>query len=126
MHPMQNRLLTILLILASLLGYLEWGGGNHVFLFEAEADILGKLFSNFGAVAHPLVLLPMLGQLLLGITLFQREPNRTLTVAGIACMGLLLGFMLFIGLFGLNSKILLSVLPFWFLAGWMLKRRWKA
>lgn len=109
---MKLKVLVFLLICTSLIGYLEWGGNNKMFLFQAEGDIIYKLFTNPRSVIHPFILLPMLGQVLLGFALFQNKPNKKLIYSGIACLGLLLGFMFLIGLFSLNFKIVLSTLPF--------------
>ena len=64
------------------------------------------------SIAHPMVLLPLLGQVLLLITLFQKRPSKTLTYLGMACLGILLGLMFFIGLIEMHIKILGSTLPF--------------
>lgn len=106
------KIINALLILASLLGYLEWGKDNRVFLFQAEGEILMKLFRNPESVIHPLTLLPMLGQVLLLITLFQKSPGKIITFIGLACIGLLLVFMFAIGLMSWNVKILISTIPF--------------
>jgi len=45
-------------------------------------------------------------------TMFQREPSRWPTFAGLACIGLLLILMAFIGVISLNYKIFLSTVPF--------------
>lgn len=109
---MKSKLLNILLIVTSLLGYLEWGGGNQVFLFKAEFDIIRKLLTDPASANHPLIILPMLGQLLLLITLFQKNPLKLLVYSGIICLSLLLGFMFFIGIIGSNYKIACSIIPF--------------
>lgn len=109
---MKQKLLNLCVILTSLLGHLEWGKDNKMFLFQMEAEIFGKLFSDPGSVLHPFIVLPLFGQLLLIITLFQARPGKWLTYAGIGCIGLLLGFMFVIGIIGLEYKILLSTLPF--------------
>lgn len=109
---MKSKTLNLLLILTSLIGYLEWGGGTHTFLFQAEYEILAKLFNDPESVFHPFVLLPLFGQLLLLITLFQKQPGRLLSFLGIGTIGLLLVFMFVIGLLGMNFKILGSTLPF--------------
>lgn len=108
----KSKILNVLLILTSLFGYLEWGKDNETFLFQAEAEILMKLFSNPESVIHPFTLLPMFGQILLIITLFQKNPGKILTYIALACIGLLLMFMFIIGLMSLNGKILISTIPF--------------
>src|SRR5690606_8621190 len=93
-------------------GYLEWGKDNQAFLFQAEGEILVKLFNNPESVIHPFTLLPMFGQILLLITLFQKTPGKILTYLALGCIGLLLMFMFVIGLMSWNVKILISTLPF--------------
>ena len=107
-----SKALNIGLMLTSLTGYLEWGKGNHLFLFQAQMQILSKLFSDPLSVIHPFILLPLAGQLILLFTLFQKKPSRLLTFAGMACLSLLLVFMFVIGLLSINLKILVSTLPF--------------
>lgn len=109
---MKQKLLNALLILTSLFGFLEWGKDNDAFLFEAEAEIIAKALNDAMAALHPFVLLPMAGQLALLITIFQHKPSKRLTFAGILCIGVLLVFILFIGLISANYKVALSALPF--------------
>lgn len=109
---MKSKALNLLLIITSLIGYLEWGNNNSSFLFQAEYEVIKGLFSNMGSVAHPFTLIPLIGQILIFITLFQKEPSRTLSYIGMACLALLLGFMLLIGAFAMNFKIFISTIPF--------------
>lgn len=108
----KSKILNLLLILTSLFGYLEWSGNNHVFLFQGEYEILTKLWSDPASVAHPFIVLPLISQLLLLFTLFQKTPGKWLTLSSIAGLVLLLGFMFIIGIISFNIKILFSTLPF--------------
>lgn len=112
MKFMKGKILNLLVILTSLIGFLQWGKGNSMFLFQAEAEVLSKLFVSPMDVIHPLIILPLLGQILLFFTLFQKEPNKFLTLSGVCALGLLLGLMFFIGLLNLTIKILASTIPF--------------
>jgi peptidoglycan/LPS O-acetylase OafA/YrhL len=87
-----------------------------MFLFQAEAEIVTKFFTDPLSVLHPFTVLPLLGQVLLLITLFQKKPGKILTYIGIGCIGILMVLMFFIGCISLNFKILLSTLPFLVLA----------
>ncbi|MEP0987673.1 hypothetical protein [Ekhidna sp.] len=109
---MNIRLLIVLVILSSLFGYLEWGGGNHSFLFEIEYQIIVSLLSQPKSVAHPFVIIPLLGQLILLVALFQKKPSRILIYLGILSLTLLLGIMFAIGIMSENFKILISTIPF--------------
>lgn len=109
---MKSKILNLLLVLASLMGYLEWGIDQKVFLFQIEADIISKLFTDPLSVIHPFTILPLAGQLILLITLFQKNLGRRLTFIGIAGLSILFILMFIIGLMTLNYKITLSTIPF--------------
>ncbi|MCZ2390832.1 MAG: hypothetical protein LC113_07110 [Acidobacteria bacterium] len=109
---LKAKLLNLGLILTSLVGYLEWGGGRRAFLFEAEATVLEKLFTDPLAASHPFTLIPLLGQLILLGTLFQKVPSNLITLAGIVCLSLLMLLISFIGIISLNLLIFLSTVPF--------------
>lgn len=118
---MRAKILNTLLLLTSLIGYLEWGGNNHLFIAEAEREIILKLYTETNSVIHPLILLPISGQLLLLFTLIQKKTNRMLSFIGIAALGCLLYFMLFVGIISLNYKIIISTLPFFLLSIYSVK-----
>ncbi len=109
---MKSKILNFLLILTSLIGFLEWGKDGKQFLFQVEAEIISKLFTDPISIIHPLTILPLAGQLILLITLFQKKPNKVLTFISIGGLGILLGLMFAIGLIDLNFKILFSTIPF--------------
>lgn len=109
---MSSKILHLLLIITSLIGYLAWGGDNQAFLFEVEWEFFQKVAEAPLSVIHPFTVLPLVGQLLLLVTLFQRTPSKTLAYLAIGGMGLLLGFMFVIGILGGNYLILSSTIPF--------------
>ena len=109
---MKSKILNFLLIIFSLIGYLEWSVNNHTFLFEAEIEILSKLFVNPKSVIHPFIILPIISQFLLLVTLFQKSASKKLTYISIFGLGLLVYFLLFVGLISLNYKIVISTIPF--------------
>ncbi len=107
-----KKILNALLIVSSLIGYLEWGQGNSSSVAKAEWEILIKVWSDPMSVLNPLTVLPFLGQLLLIITLFQKNVSRTLTLTGTTCIGILFLVILLVGILSMNAKIILSVIPF--------------
>lgn len=109
---MKSKILNVLLIITSLVGYLEWSGDSSSFLFQAEAEIFSKLFSDPKSVLHPFTVIPFIGQLLLVFTLFQKNPSRILTYTGIFALGFLMVFLFVIGLISMNLKIAGSTVPF--------------
>ncbi len=109
---MKRKILNFLLIITSLFGYLEWGGNRHAFLFQAEAEVLSKIFTAPLSVLHPFTILPLTGQVILMVTLFQKTPGKTLTYTGIVSVGILLTLVFVIGLMSLNYKMIASAIPF--------------
>jgi hypothetical protein len=112
----KKKVLNVLLIASSLLGYLEWGTDSHTFLFQAETEVIGKLLTEPLAALHPLTILPMLGQIALLVTLFQKITNRILTWFGLGSIGLLLLIILLSGLLGKHALVALSTAPFFITA----------
>ena len=108
----KDKLLNVCLILTSFIGYLEWGGNNSMFLLQGEIEIFSKFVKDSNSIVHPFILLPLIGQLLLLYTLFQKRTNKMVTYIGIGGIGILLLFMFLIGLISLNYKILISTIPF--------------
>lgn len=109
---MKTKLLNLGLILSSFLAYFEWGDGYHSFLIEMELEIFSKFIQDPISVLHPFTVIPFIGQVLLIITLFQKKPNRMLSLSGLAAISMLLLLVTFIGLLGMNFRIFLSTLPF--------------
>lgn len=116
-----SRLIRIGLILTSLICYLEWGGGNSSFLFQAEYGLFAD-FKGASSFMHPLIIIPMVGQLILLYSLFQSSPGRKLVMAGILCIGLLVVVILLVGLLSLNFKIIISTLPFLVLSVYYIRK----
>lgn len=121
---MKLKILNFLLVLTSLIGLLEWGKDNHMFLFEAEAEIIGKLFTDPMSVLHPFILLPLFGQLLLLVTVFQKRPRRVFTIIGLSGLSLLLLLMFLIGVMEVNYKMIFFALPFIIVAILVIRQLW--
>lgn len=109
---MINRLLALALVLTSLIGYLAWGNNQQVFLYQLEWDVILKLVNEPSSVLHPLVVLPLLGQLLLLITLFKKSPGKILLLTGMGFIGILFLMMLLVGILSSNAKIIFFALPY--------------
>ena len=120
---MKGKILNVIALFSSFLGYLEWGTNKSMFLFHAEYDILSKLFIKPLDVIHPLTILPLLGQFFLFITIFQKPTQKISTLIGISGIGLLYIILLLIGLIDLNWKIFFSTIPFLFISFIIIKER---
>ena len=117
MNLQKKRIFILLLILSSLLGYLEWGGGNRAFLHEMERDVILKLISSPKTAIHLLTILPLFGQYLLIAALIRKTNSIKLIYWGVGLISSLLLFIFFIGLISLQWEIFMSALPFIVLSG---------
>lgn len=111
-----KKILNLLLLLSSLFGYLEWGTGQHAFLFQAEMDIFIKAQNDTESLMHPFVVLPLIGQLLLLFTLFQKTPSKKLTYTGLILLSTIMLMLLLVGSLSMNMKVLGSIIPFFAVA----------
>lgn len=109
---MKGKVLNVIVIITSFAGYLEWGKDNSTFLLQAEIELLSRLVSQTESVLHPFTILPILGQLVLLYTVFQKRSSRMLTFIGVVGIGILLGFMFIIGIISMHYKTSLSTVPF--------------
>ncbi|MBX7125386.1 MAG: hypothetical protein K1X47_06815 [Cyclobacteriaceae bacterium] len=109
---MRQRLLTLGVMITFHFGYLAWGGDQHAFLFEAEAEIILNSFSSPETLVHPAVLIPLCGLVLLLIALFQSQPSRWMLWTGWAGLAIFHLLLLAIGLLTFSGWILISVAPF--------------
>lgn len=107
-----KRALNLLLLLSSFIGYLEWGTNKHMFIFQMEYEILFKIKKSVENFTHPMIILPLLGQLLLLFTLFQKKPGKKITYVAMAGLGILYLLILLTGLLTSKISIIGSALPF--------------
>jgi uncharacterized membrane protein len=117
---MKLKILNLVLLLTSFIGYLEWGVDQKMFLIKGEIIIFQKMLINPSEVFHPLIILPFLGQVLLIMSLLWQKAFNYLTYAGMACISLLMLIIFLIGILSLNFKMIASALPFIFTAVWIL------
>ena len=121
MEDNRKRLLIhVGLVLTSLIGYLEWGTDQSMFLFQVEWDVIQKVFTEPLATLHPLIWLPLIGQVILLVAAFRPSMRPLWTWLGIWGVGILLYFMFVIGLLGGGWMTSLSVVPFMALSVWVM------
>ncbi len=105
-------------LLTSLWGYMEWGGGNSAFIYESEYLVFFQKNGGIDTFTHPIVLLPLMGQILLLVSLFSRRPNRRVVMTGLVGIGLLFALIALAGLLSMNWKVLLSTVPYFLSVNW--------
>jgi hypothetical protein len=120
-----KKRLNLLLVLSSFIGYLEWAGGNHGFLIQMEYGLLFGDQQKAENFAHPMIMMPLAGQLILIYTLFQKTPSRFLSIVGLACLSVLMLLLTFIAIADTNWRIGLSVLPFLIVSTFVIRAHWK-
>lgn len=108
----RKKIVNIMIILSSLLGYLEWGKDQHAFIFEVVIDLLFKKTASISAFLHPFILIPISGLIMLLITVFQKNVSRLLSILGLACLSSIMLLLFFIGLLFPSIKIICSTIPF--------------
>ena len=111
-----QRILIVLLILSFQFCYLRWGGGHSAFIFQMEYELLFSGKTSAGSFIHPAILLPLSGQILLLVSLFQSSPQRWRTLTGVALTSLLVLLMLLAGVLAKDGKMVTSCLPFTLMA----------
>lgn len=120
-----KRLVNLLVVVTFFLGYMEWGTNNRAFVFNAAAALYNSLPNDLEGFLNPFVLIPLAGLIVLVITFFQAPPNRKLSLIGLACLGVFMVFLFFIGLTSLNIRIIVSTLPFLACAFLGLRLNWR-
>ncbi len=108
----QTRIYSLLLFLTFFGFYFEWAD-RSAFLFQMQYELIFK--DDKTSLLHPLIIGPAIGQLLLLFSLWK--PDRRLVLCGLLLLGLLALMVFITGIFSGNWKIILSVVPFWAVAG---------
>lgn len=103
------RYINVALSLTVLFCYFEWPDDSSAFLFKMEYTVFLK-GNKDESFTHPFILFPLIGQLLILISIFK--PNRKLTLAGVIMLSLLVLMILVAGIATSNPKIILSTIPF--------------
>lgn len=107
-----KRILNACLFFTSLFGYLQWGKDKHAFIFQLEYELFLKIKTSPQTLLHPLILLPLCGQLLILFTLFQKTPGRAVSLIGLACISIIMLMLLLVGIVTTDLRIALSSIPF--------------
>jgi len=110
------RLVNIGLLLAFSICYLEWGGGNSSFIFQAEYELFKKTDNLLSSLTHPLILAGLAGQILLLYSIFSKKPKKMLNTIGILILSPVVLLAFLAGALSLNFKMIAASLPFIILA----------
>jgi hypothetical protein len=116
-----KRLALFSVFVSFLFCYLKWGKDQSSFVYEVVYLILFKQGDPQNSFTHPLILLPFIGELILLFLVFQKAPSKRWAFIGMALPGILVLFLLFIGVISQNVKIVGATVPFLLSAGWVIR-----
>lgn len=120
----RNRIFAALTLISTFLVYFEWGGGNQAFLWEMELDLFQKATEDIAALGHPLIILPLMAQILLIVIIALPNARRSLPIVAVSLFGILAFIVLLGGVGGSNYKIIGFSLPFVILSSlWLFGRK---
>lgn len=111
-----KRLLNLALLIAFQFCYLEWPPNNAMFIFEGEIEIFSKTESWISNFTHPIILIGFSTQIVLLLGAILPNINSKLNNVAVLLLGALVLLFAFVGLLGLNYKIIFSTLPYLILA----------
>lgn len=120
----RNRIFAALTLISTFLVYFEWGGENQAFLWEMELDLFQKATEDIAALGHPLIILPLMAQILLIVIIALPNARRSLPIVAVSLFGILAFIVLLGGVGGSNYKIIGFSLPFVILSSlWLFGRK---
>jgi len=106
------RIINLGILLAFSICYLEWGGGNSSFIFQAEYELFSNRDKLLSSLTHPIILAGLIGQILLLYSIFSKKPNRWLNTTGILVLSPVVLLALLAGVLSFNWKMIAAALPF--------------
>lgn len=109
---MKYRVYNLSVLLSSLFGYLQWGDTQNAFLIELELEIFKKALTNPEALLNPIILVPLIGQVLLILAVLYKRSHKYLTYIGILALGILFCLIFYAGILSKRYWIPASTLPF--------------
>jgi hypothetical protein len=115
-HPVvpqiTHRLIGFGLLLAFSICYMEWGGDQSAFVFEAQYQIVTGPTGGIDTFTHPIVIGALTGQLLLLVYAFRSTPRPLVAWVGVAILSPVVLLILIGNVLSNNLKPVASVLPF--------------
>lgn len=102
------------LFLTFFLCYLEWGGGNSIFIWKMPYELVQNE-NIWSTITHPVILSGLLGVSGLLYGLFVRRPGRMgrwVNIAAVTLLTLVVLFFLLAGILAKNGWMIASDVPF--------------
>lgn len=112
-----KKLINLGLFLSFFLCYLEWGGGQSIFIAQAAYELVFVQGLAWNTALHPVILSCILGMLALLYSVVVNKPNRWVNVLGVVLLSVVVFIFFLAGALSGNVRMIGSNLPFLVLAG---------
>lgn len=112
-----KKLVNLGLFLSFFLCYLEWGGGQSIFIAQAAYELVFVQGLSWNTVLHPVILSCILGLLALLYSVVVNKPNRWVNVLGVVLLSVVVFIFFLAGALSGNLRMIGSNLPFFVLVG---------
>lgn len=112
-----KKLINLGLFLSFFLCYLEWGGGQSIFIAQTVYELIFVQGLSLNTVFHPVILSAIVGLLILLYAAIVRKPNRWVNILGVVLLSAVVFIFFLAGALSGNLRMIGSNLPFLVLAG---------
>ena len=112
-----KKLVNLGLFLSFFLCYLEWGGGQSIFIAQAAYELVFVQGLSWNTALHPVILSCILGMSALLYSVVVNKPNRWVNVLGVVLLSVVVFIFFLAGALSGNVRMIGSNLPFLVLAG---------
>lgn len=112
-----KKLINLGLFLSFFLCYLEWGGGQSIFIAQTAYELVFFQGLSRDTLFHPVILSSILGLLVLLYAVVVNKPNRWVNVLGVVLLSVVVFIFFLAGALSGNVRMIGSNLPFLVLAG---------
>lgn len=112
-----KKLINLGLFLSFFLCYLEWGGGQSIFIAQTAYELIFVQGFSWNTAFHPVILSAIVGLLILFYAAIVRNPNRWVNILGVVLLSAVVFIFFLAGVLSGNLRMIGSNLPFLVLAG---------
>jgi drug/metabolite transporter (DMT)-like permease len=112
-----KKLINLGLFLSFFLCYLEWGGGQSIFIAQTAYELIFAQGLSWNTAFHPVILSAIVGLLILLYAAIVRKPNRWVNILGVVLLSAVVFIFFLAGALSGNLRMIGSNLPFLVLAG---------
>lgn len=112
-----KKLINLGLFLSFFLCYLEWGGGQSIFIAQTAYELIFVQGFSWNTAFHPVILSAIVGLLILLYAAIVRNPNRWVNILGVVLLSAVVFIFFLAGVLSGNLRMIGSNLPFLVLAG---------